>query len=96
MRLIAFKDETGRTALGARVGDALLDLTLAGLPDTLDALLKQGDAGLAAARAAIARNAHVRSFAGITDACAEGRAPSFVLKCDESHRLLSFCLSLNY
>ena len=66
MRLIAFRDETGRTALGTRVGDTLLDLTLAGLPDTLDALLQQGDAGFAAARDAIARNAHVRSFAGIT------------------------------
>ena len=66
MRLIAFTDETGRSALGARVGDTLLDLTAAGLPDTLDALLLQGDAGMDAARAAIARNAHVRSLTGIT------------------------------
>lgn len=54
MRLIAFKNSQGQPALGARLGDELIDLTALGLPASLDELLCQGDAGLAAARAAVA------------------------------------------
>ena len=65
MRLIAFKNNAGQTRLGARLGDEVVDLTAAGLPDTLDALLRQGEAGMAAARAAQARCAHCLPLAGI-------------------------------
>jgi len=54
MRLIAFQAANGQPALGARVGNQLIDLTALGLPASLDALLRQGEDGLAAARAAIA------------------------------------------
>ena len=54
MRFIAFKNNSGKAALGARVGDALVDLTALGLPATLDELLRQGDAGMAAAKKALA------------------------------------------
>ncbi len=50
MRLLAFKNEQGKPALGARVGDEVIDLTAAGLPATLDELLQQGPRGLSAAR----------------------------------------------
>lgn len=66
MRFIAFKNNAGDARLGARVGDDLIDLTAAGLPDSLDELLRQGEAGMAAARAAIARRAHVLSLVGLT------------------------------
>jgi 2-keto-4-pentenoate hydratase/2-oxohepta-3-ene-1,7-dioic acid hydratase in catechol pathway len=52
MRLVAFKRNDGAPALGARIGDELVDLTALGLPATLRALLEQGDAGLAAAQSA--------------------------------------------
>ncbi len=55
MRLAAFARADGTPAIGARTGDEIADLTAAGLPATLDALLAQGDAGLAAAREALAR-----------------------------------------
>ena len=54
MRFIAFKNNSGKAALGARVGDELVDLTALGLPATLDELLRQGDAGMAAAKKALA------------------------------------------
>jgi 2-keto-4-pentenoate hydratase/2-oxohepta-3-ene-1,7-dioic acid hydratase in catechol pathway len=54
MRMIAFKDKAGRPALGAKVGSELVNLTAAGLPSTLDELLRQGNTGLAAARNALA------------------------------------------
>ncbi|WP_382322473.1 fumarylacetoacetate hydrolase family protein [Hydrogenophaga sp. UC242_53] len=67
MRLIAFQDENGAARLGARVNDhTLLDLTAAGLPDSLDELLRQGEAGFRAARAAIERGQHARPLAGLT------------------------------
>ncbi len=68
MRLIAFKNTNGQPALGARVGDELIDLTALGLPSSLDELLRKGEAGLAAARAAIASAgpAQRRPLAGIT------------------------------
>lgn len=65
MRLIAFVNEQGRPALGACVGDELADLGAAGLPDTLDALLRLGPAGLAAVPAAL-QKAPRRPLAGIT------------------------------
>ena len=66
MRLIAFRDESGRTGLGARDGDTLIDLTAAGLPQTLDALLLQGETGMAQARVAIGQAKNRRSLHGIT------------------------------
>ena len=53
MRLIAFKNPAGQSALGARVSDDLVDLTALGLPATLDELLRQGETGMAAARRAL-------------------------------------------
>jgi acylpyruvate hydrolase len=55
MRLIAFKHENGKTALGARVNDEIVDLTALGLPSTLDELLLLGEAGMQAAKDALAR-----------------------------------------
>lgn len=44
MRLIAFRNEQGQAALGARIdGEHLLDLTAAGAPATLDEVLRQSD-----------------------------------------------------
>ena len=65
MRLIAFKNDAGAARLGARIGTELVDLTAAGLPATLDELLRQGEAGMAAARNAVNLRAHVRPIAGI-------------------------------
>lgn len=69
MRLIAFKNDAGKPRLGARVlgqgGDQVVDLSAAGLPDSLDAVLRLGEAGMAAARAAIAKRAHCLPLAGI-------------------------------
>ncbi|GAB2471093.1 fumarylacetoacetate hydrolase family protein [Comamonas humi] len=66
MRLIAFSQGNGHRALGARIdGNQLVDLTAAGLPDTLDALLRQGDAGMQAARAALQQARHVVQLGGI-------------------------------
>ena len=66
MRLIAFINDAGRPALGARAGaDQLVDLTAAGLPATLDELLRQ-DGGLDAARRAMDQgNAMRRPLAGL-------------------------------
>ena len=66
MRLIAFKNRSGQARLGARVGEEIVDLTAAGLPDSLDALLRQGEAGMAVARAAVEQRAHCLPLAGIT------------------------------
>jgi 2-keto-4-pentenoate hydratase/2-oxohepta-3-ene-1,7-dioic acid hydratase in catechol pathway len=56
MRLVAFVHE-GRAALGARLQEELVNLTEAGLPDTLDAFLKAGDDAMHAAKRAIDRAA---------------------------------------
>ncbi len=53
MRLIAYKDKTGAPLLGARIGDEVMNLASAGLPNTLDALLRLGPAGMEAARTAL-------------------------------------------
>ena len=55
MRLIAFQNDRGQPALGARVDNGLIDLTAMGLPTSLDEWLSQGEAGLSAAEQAIAR-----------------------------------------
>ena len=65
MRFIAFANDQGQPALGARIGQELIDLTALGLPDSLDALLRQGQAGMEAARAAVARAPTRRSIAGL-------------------------------
>ena len=63
--MIAFKNDNGKPALGARVGDELVDLTAMGLPSTLDQLLRQGAAGMDAAKAALARATQRRPLAGL-------------------------------
>lgn len=66
MKLLAFLDPQGRAALGARVGDELVNLTAQGLPATLDELLRHGEAGLQAARDVVARATTRRPLVGIT------------------------------
>ncbi|WP_341703375.1 fumarylacetoacetate hydrolase family protein [Ferrovibrio sp.] len=51
MRLVNFL-KAGRCTLGARKGDTIIDLTAAGLPDSVDGLLALGADGLAQAKAA--------------------------------------------
>lgn len=67
MRLIAFLNDAGQPSLGARTGiDQMIDLTAIGLPATLDELLRQGEAGLAAAqRACTQTGVPRRSLAGL-------------------------------
>ena len=65
MRLIAFQNETGAPRLGARLGHEVVDLTAAGLPDSLDALLRQGPDGMAAAREATHAAHHRLPLAGL-------------------------------
>lgn len=55
MRLIAFSRPDGQPALGARLGQEVVDLTALGLPATLDELLLHGEAGLRAASDALTR-----------------------------------------
>ncbi len=66
MRLIAFKNQAGGPALGARIGDGLIDLTALGLPSSLDELLRQGDGGMAAVNKAIAGATAHRSLEGLS------------------------------
>lgn len=65
MKLIAFVNERGQPALGARIGEELADLSAVGLPSTLDELLHLGENGLDAARMAL-QTARRRPLAGIT------------------------------
>ena len=65
MRFISFLDDNGQAALGARQGQELVNLTALGLPATLDELLRQGEAGMAAAREAAARATLRRPLAGL-------------------------------
>ena len=66
MRLIHFSDDHSAPRLGARTGtDSFIDLKALGLPDTLDALLREGEAGLQAARAAITRGGPARTLDGV-------------------------------
>ena len=54
MKLATFTHE-GKTRVGAVVGDEIADLSAAGAPATMLALLEGGDAAMAAARAALAK-----------------------------------------
>lgn len=65
MRLLAFKNDDGLPRLGARDGDQVVDLSDDGLPDSLEALLRLGEAGMAQARAALARAKVSRPLAGL-------------------------------
>ncbi|HSW20078.1 MAG TPA: fumarylacetoacetate hydrolase family protein [Ramlibacter sp.] len=66
MRLIAFLNEQGQPALGARVDDTqFVDLTAAGAPATLDEALRQGEPGFAALRQALERATQRRPLAGL-------------------------------
>ena len=66
MKLIAFLNEKGNAALGARTdGDQLLDLTAAGAPATLDEVLRQGEAGFAALRETLKGATLRRPLAGL-------------------------------
>jgi len=66
MRLIAFINDKGQPALGARTGgEQLLDLTAAGAPATLDEVLRQGEAGFAALRHALECATVRRPLAGL-------------------------------
>jgi 2-keto-4-pentenoate hydratase/2-oxohepta-3-ene-1,7-dioic acid hydratase in catechol pathway len=65
MRLLNYV-KAGKRALGARNGDMIVDLTAAGLPDSVDALLAMGAAGLAKAREAVAKGGETTPFAQAT------------------------------
>jgi 2-keto-4-pentenoate hydratase/2-oxohepta-3-ene-1,7-dioic acid hydratase in catechol pathway len=64
MRLVAFRNGSG-PALGACIGEELINLTDQGLPETLDALLAAGTEWLAVAERAIRRATTRRSLAGV-------------------------------
>jgi 2-keto-4-pentenoate hydratase/2-oxohepta-3-ene-1,7-dioic acid hydratase in catechol pathway len=56
MRLLRFKTAQGHPALGARIGDEIVNLTELGCPGTLDELLRHGVAGMNAVKAAIEKS----------------------------------------
>lgn len=62
MRLLNYM-KAGKRALGARNGDVIIDLTSAGLPDSVDALLAMGSDGLRKAQDAMAKGAETTPFA---------------------------------
>lgn len=63
MRLLNYI-KAGQRSLGAHVGDSIVDLTSAGLPDSVDALLAMGAAGLAKAKEAAAKGSATTPFQG--------------------------------
>jgi len=65
MRIIAFIDRNGQPALGLRTGGQVANLTAAGLPPTLEELLKWPD-GLGAAREAAGRCEQPLALADLT------------------------------
>lgn len=65
MRIIAFIDRNGQPALGLRSGGQVANLTAAGLPATLEELLKWPD-GLSAAREAAGRCEQPLALADLT------------------------------
>lgn len=66
MRFITFVNQHGTPAVGARIDAGhLVDLSAAGLPDSLDELLRMGDEGMKAAREALDRRAVVVSTQGL-------------------------------
>ena len=62
MRFVNYR-KGGRHALGARNGDMIVDLTAAGLPDSVDGLLALGQDGMARAKAAAAKGGSGVPFA---------------------------------
>ncbi|RKE38594.1 2-keto-4-pentenoate hydratase/2-oxohepta-3-ene-1,7-dioic acid hydratase in catechol pathway [Paraburkholderia sp. BL23I1N1] len=65
MRFIAFRNDQGQPALGLREGDTLVDLTALGGPQSLDILLRQGEAGLQAVRELASRATERRPLTGL-------------------------------
>lgn len=66
MRFIAFVSNNGQPAIGARLdADNLVDLTAAGLPTSIDELLRMGDAGMRAAHEALDRRGVVVPMQGL-------------------------------
>ncbi|CAN5405830.1 fumarylacetoacetate hydrolase family protein [soil metagenome] len=65
MRFISFVSSSGKPALGARVGDELVDLTALGLPTTLDELLLAGPEGMSAAAGALKKATTRLPLAGL-------------------------------
>lgn len=63
MRLLNYL-KGGQRSLGARNGNAIVDLTSAGLPDSVDGLLAMGPAGLAKAQEAAAKGGSTVPFQG--------------------------------
>src|SRR3546814_9914466 len=61
MRLVNYV-KAGRRCLGARMGDAIVDLTAAGLPDSTDALLAMGADGLRKAKDAAGKGGATTPF----------------------------------
>lgn len=61
MRLLNYL-KAGRHSLGARNGDVIVDLTAAGLPDSVDGLLKIGEEGLRKARDAASKGGATTPF----------------------------------
>src|SRR3546814_4649690 len=62
MRLLNYV-KAGKCFLGARLGDAIVDLTAAGLPDSTDALLAMGADGLRKAKEAAGKGGATTPFA---------------------------------
>src|SRR3546814_11928522 len=62
MRLLNYV-KAGKCFLGARLGDAIVDLTAAGLPDSTDALLAMGADGLRKAKEAAGQGGATTPFA---------------------------------
>lgn len=62
MRLLNYV-KAGKRSLGARNGDAIVDLTGAGLPDSTDGLLAMGEAGLRKAKEAMGKGGNTMPFA---------------------------------
>lgn len=65
MRMLHFLLD-GKSRLGARSGDDVIDLTAAGLPASLDELLLEGSDGMARAGVALAAAAHRIPLSAIT------------------------------
>jgi 2-keto-4-pentenoate hydratase/2-oxohepta-3-ene-1,7-dioic acid hydratase in catechol pathway len=66
MRLLRFKTADGHPALGARIGDEVINLTELGCPGTLDELLRHGAAGMASVKAAIEKSTKRTPLSAVT------------------------------
>lgn len=65
MRFVAFLDQNNQPALGAKIGQEVVNLTALGLPDRLERLLAGGDAAMEQARKAVARAEQRLPLAGL-------------------------------